>query len=365
MNNDDEMKFKISTKAIEHLGVRNYSTLPIALAELVANCWDADATKVSIDIDVEKRYVIIEDDGVGMTKEILRTRFLNIGEDRREAEENTATSLGRLPMGRKGIGKLAMFAIADTVEIATIAEDYKQAFRLDYRLLKTEGHEKYKVPILYKGKDGGQGTMGYPSSRTGTRCRLFNLKKKMTARTIEQVQYQLARRFGLLPCKTNEFTISINGNECDLAKHSYLKGLDYIRWYGGEIDRVRSHLQGDIKSDNLGKQCINSEEIRGWIGFVRKRSELGSSKGISIFVRGKMAKEDITRSLDKSGHSIHYIVGQINFDYLDDNSMPDLATTGREDFYADDEDADDKRLKELVDYIRVQMNEIEKVWIHR
>ena len=43
-----EMKFDAGT--IKHLGLQMYSTLPPVIGELVANGWDANASKVEITI---------------------------------------------------------------------------------------------------------------------------------------------------------------------------------------------------------------------------------------------------------------------------------------------------------------------------
>ena len=42
------MEFDVGT--IKHLGLQMYSTLPPVIGELVANGWDANATKVEITI---------------------------------------------------------------------------------------------------------------------------------------------------------------------------------------------------------------------------------------------------------------------------------------------------------------------------
>ena len=43
------LSLKFDPKTIEHLGVKMYSTLPPALAELISNSYDADAGQVSIE----------------------------------------------------------------------------------------------------------------------------------------------------------------------------------------------------------------------------------------------------------------------------------------------------------------------------
>lgn len=52
----------------------------IALTELVANAWDAAASKVSIVIPVEEGGILsIEDDGTGMTREQFLNRWMTLG----------------------------------------------------------------------------------------------------------------------------------------------------------------------------------------------------------------------------------------------------------------------------------------------
>ena len=84
-----EMKFDVGT--IKHLGLQMYSTLPPVIGELVANGWDANATKVEITIPDEPinertSEIVITDNGDGMSDEDVREKYLRIGRDRREKE---------------------------------------------------------------------------------------------------------------------------------------------------------------------------------------------------------------------------------------------------------------------------------------
>lgn len=78
------MKFDMNT--IQHLGISMYAKLPPVLAELVANCWDADATEVAIELfDSEpiSKHIIIRDDGNGIRQffEAQKQRWNCIGKD--------------------------------------------------------------------------------------------------------------------------------------------------------------------------------------------------------------------------------------------------------------------------------------------
>ena len=92
---------------LEHLGFNLYSSIPAVLSELVANAWDADATSVTIQLDVVGQKITIKDNGLGMTRDEVNSKFLSVGRKKRDAGD-TVTPTGRRVMGRKGIGKLSV-----------------------------------------------------------------------------------------------------------------------------------------------------------------------------------------------------------------------------------------------------------------
>src|SRR5258705_9231480 len=71
-----EMSFDPNT--IEHLGIKMYSSLPTAIAELIANAYDADAQKVEIYLvdKTKNREIIVADNGIGMSFDDINNFFL-------------------------------------------------------------------------------------------------------------------------------------------------------------------------------------------------------------------------------------------------------------------------------------------------
>ena len=128
------MKFDIGT--IKHLGLQMYSTLPSVIGELVANSWDADATRVEITlpdkpIDASAEIVIC-DDGIGMSDADVRNKYLIIGRDRRDEEKANRTPARRPIMGRKGIGKFSAFGIAKEIAVESVKDGEVSHFRMNY-----------------------------------------------------------------------------------------------------------------------------------------------------------------------------------------------------------------------------------------
>ena len=105
-----ELVLTVAGKIVKHLGVQMYAGRPVpAIAELISNAWDADATQVEVllplgeawEPDNHEQLITVSDNGNGMTWEMVRDAYLYVGRDRRE-KENTDKSPGgrRLRRGR-------------------------------------------------------------------------------------------------------------------------------------------------------------------------------------------------------------------------------------------------------------------------
>ena len=86
-----------------------------AIRELISNAYDADATRVLIKTDVPRfERIAIQDDGAGMTPQVLAHLLFNIGGSakRNEAGEDLGITSkddpSRSPKGRRLIGKIGI-----------------------------------------------------------------------------------------------------------------------------------------------------------------------------------------------------------------------------------------------------------------
>ena len=77
---EPKLSMSFDPHTIEHLGIKMYSRLPNAMAELIANAYDADARNVHINIveNGSERSISVEDDGIGMTFDEINEKFLRI-----------------------------------------------------------------------------------------------------------------------------------------------------------------------------------------------------------------------------------------------------------------------------------------------
>ncbi|WP_227719084.1 ATP-binding protein [Neisseria gonorrhoeae] len=82
---EEKLKMSFEPTVIEHLGVKMYSHTVPAIAELIANAYDACATEVEVRLfDKPEHKIVIKDNGIGMSFDEINDFYLRIGRNRRE-----------------------------------------------------------------------------------------------------------------------------------------------------------------------------------------------------------------------------------------------------------------------------------------
>jgi len=120
--------FKTRARALDLLGRQQIAGIPTAINELLKNAHDAYADKVDIDYFRLKGLFILRDDGIGMTKKDFETRWLTLGTESKVNHRKSSpppideSKEVRVPMGEKGIGRLAIASIGKQVLIVTKAK---------------------------------------------------------------------------------------------------------------------------------------------------------------------------------------------------------------------------------------------------
>ena len=117
------------------MGNNIYGNKQLGLRELIQNALDAcelmkeiqekngddDAftPQISILISKKKGYVKIKDTGTGMTLEVVKKHFLNVGRSYYKSNEFKYENYDYKPIGQFGIGFLACFLLSDNVTVKT------------------------------------------------------------------------------------------------------------------------------------------------------------------------------------------------------------------------------------------------------
>lgn len=352
----------ISLNVLEHLGINLYSNVPSVLSEIVANSWDADASEVRVELDRERGKIVIQDDGIGMTADDVNKRFLTVGHRRRDVQPGL-TGKGRQPMGRKGIGKLSLFSIAGTVEVQTAKDGEKSAL-----LMRLEDIRKQVQ------QEGGTGTY-IPATLPvdgvdfvhGTRLVLTDLRYRQTIATSAALRKRVARRFGIFGAQWG-FRVVIDGAEVTPQDRDYYDKLQYLWTYGdqGTVLALARHVSS-VEARKVPND-LEGLTISGWLGTVKESRQLRDEDGdnlnrVALFVRGKLAQEDILSDFSERGVYASYLIGEIAVDGLDTYDGPgtaldeDAATSSRQRLVEDD-----ARYVRLRQFLGAELKAIQNQW---
>ncbi len=336
---------RISLSILDHLGANLYSDVPPVLAEVVANSWDADASEVDIDIDVDRGKITITDNGHGMTLNDMNNKYLTVGYRRRHDDEKQnmiqTAEYGRRVMGRKGIGKLSLFSIADTVEVQSVKGAEKNGFVMSAEKIKEQGSGEEETPYHPEPVPDDKITL----DKDGTRITLTKLKRRVTRATASALKKRLARRFSIIG-EGHNFAVRINEELVRITDRDYFHKLQYLWHYGKDSEKyvkmcnLEKPEHGEKRKEKVEVESGISYPVAGWIGTTNLPSDLKDGdenlNKIIIMVRGKLAQEDILEDIAEGGVYTKYIIGEIHADFLDDDALEDIATSNRQEIIKDD-----------------------------
>lgn len=161
-----EKHFNPKAHILTLLGNELIKSPVMAIYELVKNSYDADAKKVAVRFrDIEKldeAVIIIEDDGIGMTSEIIEDVWLEPGSDFRkpidkitgERQIIKSPIFGRVPMGEKGVGRFAVHKLSSQILLITRPTLIK--FKSNSKEIESTKLANYEIQLYIDWKDFNQ-----------------------------------------------------------------------------------------------------------------------------------------------------------------------------------------------------------------
>ena len=309
-------KMTVAGQLFKHLGLQMYSGAVPAISELISNAYDAMAKNVWVTIPTGRPIqardeIIVKDDGYGMTYVECNSEYLIVGRNRRSATSdwtktsNDPNTRPRKVQGRKGIGKLAGFGVADRIEVRTVKGGQTSHFALDFPILtrsETFADTNGYAPELLS--DDGARTRETPGT-------IITLSRLKITRTVpeDQLRSGLARRLLVLD---EYFTVHVNGQVVSRQEIPF---------------QFRFPSQaGTWKTSEFE----NGQQVQWWAGFSKDTIPDEEQRGFVVYVRGKLAQAPWF--FDLSGgvwgqHGMQYLTGEVKADFLDESV--DLIATDR------------------------------------
>jgi len=249
-----DLKFITATRMLDHFGLSMYSKYPKAISELVVNGYDADANYVTVDIkagsglvpeeklvravfgDKWEDKIVIQDNGEGMDERDIREAYMFLGSGQKRATKRTPV-FHRLPIGNKGIGKLAGFGIAKRIEVRTVKNEKAFEFCIDRdELEKADKMGKLKESVLDRASMELKG-FSAKSEASGTTVTLRKLRPECGRIDLDKVVAYLAQELPL----GKDFRVMINGHPCEPKDIPARRKIPV-----DHIDPICGHIVGEI-----------------------------------------------------------------------------------------------------------------------
>lgn len=167
-----DLRLSLDYNAVTNLlmGEHIYGDKKYGLRELIQNSIDACKTMeesslemeefryqeyepfISIILDKDRKQVMIMDNGSGMSIDILKKYFLNVGVSYYVSDDYLLKGRKYSPIGHYGIGFLACFMLSDRVEVKTIYYNERRMNRISF-----ERNSEY-ICLTYENDNRQQGT---------------------------------------------------------------------------------------------------------------------------------------------------------------------------------------------------------------
>ena len=309
--NQSPLIMRFDPHTIKHLGVRMYSTLNPALAEIISNSYDADATNVTVTLIEEKdvpKGIKVEDDGMGLSYDEINDKFLLIGRNRRDdLGDVPSPKYKRYSTGKKGLGKLALFGLANTITISTIQNGKLNAFVLDWDdLMAAKGDYQPRATITNKNTTKASGTV---ITMTGLK-RITPFDFIGLADSLSRI-FIFDETFNLLLESPSGDRISIDN------KRKYSLITKEFEW---NLDSTLLVPPGSAYFGKIEGNLITSE---------KPLTPSSGLRGITLFSRGKLVNAPEFFSSSTSSHFYQYLTGWISVDFID-QLEEDVISTNRQ-----------------------------------
>lgn len=312
------VRFGVAARLVAILGQHLIRDNTVGLMELIKNGYDADADHVTVDMydlaDPEQTTVVVQDNGDGMTREVITGPWLTVAhghkEDSKERQERSGR--GRIPLGEKGVGRFAVHKLGRRLLLVTRPRDEETELMLEIDWDDFEATHDSIDSVAVKLTERAPRVFIGPDAH-GTRLEMTSARDKWQRKDVAKLQASLIRltnpRFGVsdfrvqLRCpefpdledlssfditEKYQFRLDCKVDETGIANYEY-------RWRDGDL---RDHLEKGVTvlwKDRLQPPVCGplNMQICAWLGRQKTMHELGTSleqirvlSGVSIYRDG-------------------------------------------------------------------------------
>jgi signal transduction histidine kinase len=239
-----QAQIKFSTQIIKRLGEELNPSVDQSILELVKNAYDADAKNCIVELDniTDKGGTIkIKDDGDGMDSKDIIDGWLVLGESSKSIYKRT--SLGRIPAGSKGLGRLAALRMGHIAELESVPKKNKSfKYELEIDWDKFDEVKLVEDILLSVNK-----LKVSSNTSQGTTVSIKNLKQRIGVREVKKIARGLILLADPFDDDPNSFRPTLKSEE-----FKEMERLVSRRYF----DEAEYHLIASVNSDGLAEAAV-------------------------------------------------------------------------------------------------------------
>ena len=405
MENNKILHFKFDVSTYRLLGRELITDRITALFELVKNCYDANSENVNLTFENVNKLsplskIIIQDDGLGMTFEDIRNKWMVIGTSSKRRSRTSPAPYNRIVAGKKGVGRFAVDKLGGKLVMKTkrkdssvwhcLETDWSKYAEEEDRQLKINFDEVADNQKLFTDIDNKYWTEPAEIGIQGTKLEISSLNDNWLETDVLRAYRELSKIVRPISNVKYPFNIQFHVPEYQDLDNKTVESivltkatLSYVLKY--RLDADTNTYYQEYLEENKGDLLVKEKEaeVFGPIGFsiyyYDQESKKGFSKderdGIKIYRDGIIAtpfaeyksrgdeKKDLF-GIDKRRYSGFFeklstrdIIGWVD---ITDELNPEIKdSTNRQDF------VDNKEWSCLKEFVINQIHQIELYLKHK
>lgn len=344
-----DYKMTLEFKAISSLlmGEKIYGSKSLGLRELIQNSIDSCRIrqeteelkhefgqdmyqpKIKVILDEEKNQVIIKDNGSGMSMDIIKKHFLNIGVSYYNSTDFLLKDFEYKPIGNFGIGFLSCFMLSDNVKVITRHYKGKDKYLIELEkgnewtsLTESEdvSFDGTEVILDYKNfievfENKAQNVKAFLNKyflTDGVDFELIDKSIKEITKIINPVIHSTPLEKGFIRIELNNYIKDIDGYAIIKPKSEFIKKFEDINFPGTLYkydDEVGLQEVNDFSTLSINDYIVGKEINYLSIPLVEDHNEDDFQSGM------KFTNDDIDEVINKMDRELNWISVIVPNDY--------------------------------------------------
>lgn len=296
----DSQPFEPYARLMNIIGDQLITDKIVGVIEVVKNCYDADAENVQVRFfnvqnrgkdylsGKEKPYIEIEDDGDGMTLDIIKNVWLRPATPnklKKKGNKKNTTEKGRIIQGEKGVGRFAIHKLGEKIEVFTKAlNDDEIKLILDFTEFNPEiinlfNQQDYRLLSEIRNEWFVQKPSEEIHKQKGTLIRIYNLREGWKEEDFKKLRIASNKLLPPYDPNSEEFKIKIISDfNIDIYNDGHEIPKEGVVSFKDVIEKAHFKMKGEISEDGIlsleYESTITNRKIKREVSLLDKNSQI-------------------------------------------------------------------------------------------